>query len=321
MNINRLENETLFEWKLRLCKAKLNHEIDLDWQEIVDLLNLDIHPDSLRKMSYGYVEYDDYIHNGAGASERILAISDMHIPFNLPVTVLKDYSGIVDTIVVNGDLLDNFSASSFPKKMKVPMDEELILGRQYLIDLIEMIKPKKIMFTKGNHENRLERYLTDRLSEEIVGILPVDPLDSIINTGFIANDYRHKTKTEYSSLREVFENVEIVYDGNYWIKEGNVLFAHPIAYSSGMLKTTEKAVNYFLRLDRTFNALVLGHTHKCGSFAQGGIKMYEQGCLCDLNQLDYSNGKLVIPNQNGFMYICLDDDGNIIDSKTKLITL
>ena len=65
----------------------------------------------------------------------------------------------------------------------------------------------------------------------------------------------------------------------------------------------------------------MGHTHKIGSFTQGGIKMYEQGCFCDLNKLDYNNGKLIIPNQNGFMYIALDDNGDIIDSKTRIITL
>ena len=47
-DFTRLENETLFEWKLRLCKAKINKELDLDWQEIVELLGLDISADHLR---------------------------------------------------------------------------------------------------------------------------------------------------------------------------------------------------------------------------------------------------------------------------------
>ena len=32
-------------------------------------------------------------------------------------------------------------------------------------------------------------------------------------------------------------------------------------------------------------------------------------------------GKLIIPNQNGFMYLALDSNGDIIDSKTRIITL
>lgn len=52
--ILRRENETDFEWKVRLCIAKLNKEIDLDWSEIATLLNLNVSSDHLRKLSYAY---------------------------------------------------------------------------------------------------------------------------------------------------------------------------------------------------------------------------------------------------------------------------
>lgn len=319
MELNRLPNETPFEHKLRLVKAKHNREIDLDWSEIVELLGLDIHPDELRKRSYGMLEYDEYLHADTGSAERILCISDAHVPFNLPIDIFAQYAGRVDTIVFNGDILDCMSCSSYPKQFRLGLDEELIAGRQYILDVVDMIKPSKIVITVGNHECRLGRYLTDRLNPDVLSVIPTNPLDQIIDMGFVVRDSRYKTQTKYAPLREVL-NIEIVYDGNYYQKVGNVLFVHPLKYSSGMLKTTEDAVNYFLRLDRTFTALVMGHTHKVGSFVQGGIKMYEQGCVCNLNQFTYNNGKLVIPSQNGFMYICLDNNGNIIDSKTKIIT-
>ena len=316
------ENETDFEWKLRCCLAKKRKETDMDWIEIRDMLGLNITSDQLRKQAVGYEEYDNYIHNCEGASERILCVSDVHIPFNLPIDIFSGYKGIVDTLIVNGDLLDCFSCSAFPKKFKINLDEELVLGRQYIIDLINLTTPKKVMFVMGNHEYRMQRYCSDRLSNELLGIIPTDPLGMIIDDGFKVSDERNKTQTQYSSIREVFEdsNIEIVYDKEWWIKEGNVIFCHPLNYSSGMLKTTEKAVNYFLRVDRTFTGIVMAHTHKVGSFTQGGIKMYEQGCVCDLDKLDYNNGKLIIPNQNGFMYLALDSNGDIIDSKTRIIT-
>lgn len=295
----------------------------MDWVEIRDMLGLSITPDQLRKQAVGYLEYDNYVNGFEGVSERILCISDVHIPFNLPVDIFANYKGIVDTLIVNGDLLDCFSCSAFPKKFKINLDEELVLGRQYTIDLINLITPKKVIFVMGNHEYRMQRYCSDRLSNELLGIIPTDPLGMIIDDGFKVNDERNKTQTQYSSIREVFEdsNIEIVYNKEFWGKEGNVIFCHPLNYSSGMLKTTEKAVNYFLRIDRTFTGIVMAHTHKVGSFIQGGIKMYEQGCVCDLNKLDYNNGKLIIPNQNGFMHISLDSNGNIIDSKTKIVSL
>lgn len=319
MELNRLSNETEFEHKLRLVRAKHNHDIDLDWSEIVDILGVDMHPDELRKRSYGMLEYDEYLHSNAGVKERILCISDAHVPFNLPVNIFSGYAGTVDTIVFNGDILDCMSCSTYPKQFRLGMDEELVAGRQYIIDVVNLIKPSKIVITVGNHELRLGRYLTDKLNEDVISIMPTNPLDQIIDLGFITRDARNKTCTHYEPLRNVLD-VEIIYDGSYYQKVGNVLFVHPIKYSSGMLKTTEGAVNYFLRVDRTFTALVLGHSHKVGSYIQGGIKMYEQGCVCDLNQFTYNDGKLVIPSQNGFMYICLDDEGNIIESKTKLIT-
>lgn len=50
-----------FEKKLDLCLKKLDKSIDLDWDEIVEELKLNCSRDHLRKISYGYKEYDDYV--------------------------------------------------------------------------------------------------------------------------------------------------------------------------------------------------------------------------------------------------------------------
>lgn len=61
MDYKKLDNETDFEWKLRLCKAKVKKEITLSWQDIVDTLDLGISADKLRHDAYAYVEYGDYV--------------------------------------------------------------------------------------------------------------------------------------------------------------------------------------------------------------------------------------------------------------------
>lgn len=61
MELLKRENESDFEHKMRLCNAKLNKEIDLDWIEIVQLLGLTCSSDHLRKLAYGYKECADYI--------------------------------------------------------------------------------------------------------------------------------------------------------------------------------------------------------------------------------------------------------------------
>ena len=52
---NRYDMETDFEYKFRLCKDKINKNIDLDWSEIVSILNLDVSADHLRKTAYGMI--------------------------------------------------------------------------------------------------------------------------------------------------------------------------------------------------------------------------------------------------------------------------
>ncbi len=319
-NYKKLDTETNFEYKVRLCKLKKKNEIDLDWAEIVEILGLDISPDHLRKIAIGLVEYDDYIHNESGVSKRILSISDAHVPFNLPTEIFSKYKNRVDTLIFNGDTEDCWSCSSFPRKYRVGLDEEMVLTRQYMIDVISMIRPKEVIVLLGNHEYRLGRHLTDKLNEDILSIMPDSPLELIVNKGFHVKDRKNKTETWYSPLVDLFaeEGITVNYTGAWHTMVGKTIFAHPLSYSSGMLKTTEKAVNFFLRENREFNSICLGHTHKLGSYYQGNIKMYEQGCTCDLSKLDYNDGKLIIPGQNGYIYICQDTNGNIIDDKTKL---
>lgn len=323
VDLHRLENESPIAWQIRCCLAKKKKETDMDWVEIRDMLGLDITPDQLRKQAVGIELYDDYIKNNHNSmiSNRILAISDLHIPFNLPINVYKNFIGKVDTLVLNGDIEDCQSCSRFSKKYRVDVDKEMVMTRDFIIELIHMLTPKKVVIIKGNHEHRMGRYLSDRLNEDLMSIMPDSPMDLIVNDGFRVKDRINKTETWYSPIAELFrdEGIEVSYTGEWWRKVGNTIFAHPLSYSTGMLKTTEKAIEYFLRNDRDFNAIVLGHTHKLGSYIQGNIKMYEQGCCCDLNKLDYNDGYLTIPAKNGFIYLCHDIDGNIISSESKII--
>jgi len=59
--ILKKESETDFEWKIRLCNAKLDKEIDYDWAELITILKLECSSDHLRKLSYAYKEFSVYI--------------------------------------------------------------------------------------------------------------------------------------------------------------------------------------------------------------------------------------------------------------------
>ena len=320
MDIQRRVNENDFEWKLRLAKLKLIDKIDLDWEEIVKILGINCSGDHLRKVSYGLIEYDTYLKNN-GVATRILSISDSHVPFNLPIEIFKDYIGRIDILQLNGDILDMQSISKFPKSYRVSVMDEIILGRQYIIDLIEYIKPKKVSANYGNHELRFQNYLSKNLDSDLLELMPKTALDLIFEDGFNHYDKRNKAKTWYESLNKVFSDIEIEYTGNWFSQIGKTIFCHPSAFTSGILKTSEKATNWFRNEGYDFDALVMAHTHRVGDFKIGNTIIFEQGACCDTKKQHYSDGHLTYSQKEGFICVCQDENGKIKDSKTELVRL
>lgn len=318
-----LKDESFEDYFVRLNENKNIYGITS--QDIADLLNaqmgVNYNESTWRKRYANFNQGRIYERNknNRRVQTRILSISDLHIPFELPVETFRKYSGLVDILVLNGDILDCQSISKFSKTYRVSLVEEMILARTYIINLAELIAPKKIIITLGNHENRMLRYLSDNLNENILNIMPDSPMDLIINDGFKNKDRRLRVESYYAPLADELE-IPISYTGDWYCRIGNVLFAHPLTYSSAIMKTADRAVSYFLRQNdtRDINAIVLAHTHKVGYYMTGDIRLYEQGCCCNISQIDYANGKLMYPQQCGYIYCCLDNCGNVVDESTRL---
>ena len=322
MDVKRNENETEFEWKLRLCKSKLAKEIDLDWQEIVDLLGLDVSADHLRKTAYGMIEYDEYIHGFDGVATTILSISDLHVPFQLPKDILLDYVGKIDILQINGDVVDCQALSKFPKQYRISPMEEIILGRQYLIDLIDYIKPKKVICNYGNHDKRFASYFAKNLDSDILELLPDTSLELIFTDGFRHYDKKSRSKIWYEPLCNIFDNIEIQYVDDWKIKIGKTWFVHPLAYRAGTLATAEQAKNFLQDTEREpFDCVCMAHTHSVGDTTKGYIRLFEQGAFADVEKMNYADGKLQKPQKEGFAIICQNTNGDLIQDKSKVIVL
>lgn len=257
----------------------------------------------------------------SGIYNRILSISDTHVPFQLPVDTYKDYVGMVDTLQLNGDLADCQAISRFPKSYRVSPMEELIETRQYIIDLIEYIKPKKVVITYGNHDLRFQSYFSKNLDSDLLELMPKTSLELIFVDGFKHYNKRERTKVEYKPLTEVFDDVEIDYTDNWFCKIGQTIFCHPYSFNSGILKTAERAMGWFRNEGEVFTSLVMAHTHRIGEYVIGNTTIYEQGCCCDVKKNHYSDGGLVNSQKEGFIYICQDKDGKIIKDQTQLVCL
>lgn len=293
----------------------------MDWQEIVDILGLDVSADHLRKTAYGMLEYDNYIHGFSGVATTILSISDLHVPFQLDYSLLKDYRN-VDILQINGDVVDCQSLSKFSKQYRISPMEEMILGRQYLIDLIEYIKPKKVVCNYGNHDKRFANYFAKNLDTDILELLPDTSLELIFVDGFKHYDKRSKSKVWYEPLCNVFSDIEIEYIDDWKSKIGKTWFVHPLAYRSGFLATADKAKDYLQdEYKEQFDCVVMAHTHAVGDTTKGYVRLFEQGAFADVKKMNYMDGRLTKPQKMGFAFICQDKDGNIINDKSKVIVL
>ena len=324
-NLIRHDCESFDDYALRLYANKNTYGLTC-WG-VANLLNkesgLNKQESAWRKfytaVKYG-IEYQKK-KSEHGVTTRILCLSDFHFPFQLPITTFEDYSNKVDVLVLNGDLLDFYGCSKFPKSYRVSPIEEMVGGRLYIINLIKMLNPKRVIAIDGNHELRLCDYLNKNLDCELNELIPDSSLEYLFIDGFNHYDKRNGTKTWYSPIKEVFKDIEIIYAGNWFYQYDDIIFTHPKAFSSGIMKTTEKAMQWFRNEGYTFDKLVMAHTHRLGSYKIGNTFLFEQGCCCDTKKLKYSNGKLINTPKEGFLYLCLNKDGSINEDATKLVSL
>lgn len=325
MNYHRKPNEDFDDYALRLYANRTLYE--LDSHQIGDLLNQESgvrKDESAWRKFYAGVKYGIEYYKRKQCSDistRILSISDLHIPFQLPIDILEKYVDAVDILQINGDVCDNQGTSKFQKCYRVSPMEEIIQARQYLIDLIDYIRPKKVVVNYGNHDLRFQNYLAKNLDTDILELMPKTSLELIIVDGFNHFNKRDRTKVWYSPLSEILEDVEIEYVDSWYCQIGDAIFCHPSAFSSGILKTAEKAMLWFRNEEFFFRVLCMAHTHRIGQFTIGNTTIYEQGAFCDVTRNDYNDGRLYNSQKEGFIYLCQDKDGNTLKDKTELVVL
>ena len=319
-----MREENRYDKIKRIVESKLVDRIDKDYTELSEeAFGKAYSSDVARRMFYGAKKVIDAIEEDKGRvnedETRILCISDMHIPFNRDIKEFFKYKGKVDTLVLNGDIIDNYSMSNFTKMYRLSLVEELIRARELLIELIEEIEPKKVTVVTGNHEIRLGKKIADKIGSDLLDLMPRDALAFLFDTGFNYYDRIKKCKTVYTPIDEEVD-CEVNYVGNFWTKEGKTIFVHPQAFRGTTLGTVGKAYDYFTAIGEDFQSIIMAHTHKLGMYVMNDKYLYEQGTCANLNHMDYQDLKLPKSSQvNGYMYIIQDKDGNLIYDKTKLI--
>ena len=93
-NLSKRENESFLDWKYRLIESKFKKEIDISWDQLVNILGLECHPGSLRKAAYGIIEakrhYEKKLRDGM-ADDVLAEIEDKTREMRKERTKLQDY--------------------------------------------------------------------------------------------------------------------------------------------------------------------------------------------------------------------------------------
>lgn len=202
-----------------------------------------------------------------GELHTILVYGDVHIPFqddkavDLMIQVSKAI--VPNIIIINGDLIDFYSISSF-RKLKpdaVRFKEELNMAIKHL-EMIRNLHPQaQIIFNMGNHEDRLPNYLADNAQElmdlnclDVYQLLEMDRLKIALN--------RAVNRESYQRVKD------------------NLLIGH-FAKCCKFSAYTAKAL-----IESKGISLIQGHTHRLGSHYRTWVKRevvgMESGCLCSL---------------------------------------
>lgn len=204
---------------------------------------------------------------------KIVSLSDLHIPYvdlNALNESIKNNMD-ADMILLNGDILDCESLSSFNNTNENNINSEIYIFKQILQILSNNFK--YICILNGNHENRLRNYVSHNIN---------------INNRDYAKQHLDPIKNAINDFDNVF------YCNSSYLEIGDALFSHPSHYSSVDLKTvvnefTIKQANKYDLPNPDFKLLSIGHSHMMGDVIIGNnqstynnnvIKLMEQGCLC-----------------------------------------
>ena len=102
--------------------------------------------------------------------KNLLVLSDIHLPYHhiKACDEAIDY-GIqkkIDTILLNGDILDCYQLSKFNPDPRYRKFGEEIIAFQQFIKVLQKAFPKvRIYYKLGNHEERYEKIMIQRCAE------------------------------------------------------------------------------------------------------------------------------------------------------------
>lgn len=127
-----------------------------------------------------------------------LLVPDCHVPYHdraaFGLMLRAADSAKIKNVCILGDFADFFAVSSHPKPPSRKNDLQWEVEEvNAALTLLDRQFPGRKKFVSGNHEDRLERYLTDR-APELFNVLKVQDLFRLKERGWEHTPYRAFTK-------------------------------------------------------------------------------------------------------------------------------
>lgn len=230
--------------------------------------------------------------------QKILFVPDTHVPYEdvrawkLMMQAMKEFKP--EIIVILGDFLDCYTISDHQKdlKQRPTLGEEIRLANIRL-DELDALKAEKKIFIAGNHEFRLDRYMSnDKIREKLLtleeaGVVKIYDMSHVLG------------------LKQR-EWIWVPYKEHY--KLGKLHITHDCGKAGPMAAVDAES---------TFQTnSVLGHVHAQTYVIKGNMQGSTHvgasfGWLGDINQMTYMSKSRAMRNwSSGFGYGYMSQDGN-----------
>lgn len=223
------------------------------------------------------------------ADNNILLISDLHIPYHniSAITAALKYGeeAKVNTIIINGDLIDFYQISRFQKDpRKRSIKYEFDATKEFLRVLRATFPNARIYWVKGNHCNRYEHWLMAKAPE-------------------VFDDPYYKMEER---LRLNEERIHLIGDKTL-VKAGKLNIHHGHLFFRGFIAPVNSARGLFLKAKES---TICSHVHKISEHTETNLSgelttCWSTGCLCELSP-DYS--PFANNYAHGFAHILVNDD-------------
>ena len=220
-------------------------------------------------------EYLPYVIEGP---QRIAALFDVHAPYHSieALTAALDFLSGKDitTLLIGGDFFDFYGMSRYAKDPdKRNTAEEIKIGVELLQTIFDELKPEKVVFKYGNHDERFEHYIWQKFAE-IPQLTEFEEMKQISLETILRN-----------RLGEDFP-IDFVTDKRI-IKVGNLNIAHGHEFPSGISSPVNIARGLYLRAKAN---TICGHHHRSSSHVEQDINgqmitTWSVGSLCELHPL------------------------------------